>query len=731
MAVNRQENFLGQQRVDVPHLRAIESAVCYDFDVVGLTLTAGIPCVISGFEVLNYTTLVGNLASSLTIKTASSRIIHPLASDSGSFFQVPSSRADEVLNISNSRLQGSWTPNTANYLGIDLLRRTDTETVSNVKFLTTNPETETNKRVPLARTLDYVFTISTTPFSISPSICPLYIVQTDSNNSITSIRDARNLLFRNGSGGDSPSVNNPYGWPGTRNEATASNPLQAADRSIKSLKQWLNATMTRIQEIGGGEYWYSLTADRNIKMCQSGTFSSNGESFEWDGTNLHWKGIKFLFDNSTAYINEVTDQTADSSGLTNLNDGECIYVDLDRSTNRTVTGTNALLAQKAVLATLGSSGIPGQRWIIATRVGTKIFVRDQSFPVGSSVTVATTAHTGVLRTTINANGTISDPIAVGLADSATGRYSATCGGVSHNTDLGVTTLVSSGPLVIGRGSSAGDTGVFVQSNTEGSPVVLYGKSTYNTSARAAVEIIQGNSFSPTTTHFNDRIATFSHNLSNLPSDSGVLGSQALVSINADSSISMARATVLAHETENMGNMVVQKMFFRKDKQQYGDIYAIFGVGGNVDLFGNFNEGPTGTWTCKTNGALSPDLLQGVTPRTGMNVLARHINLSVTPNITDGFYTLTQVGDASHPTIFTRVSYIPLFHGVTVYNQATVGFWAQTFITLQTPDPIVADVTPLYFQATDPFQHVQYCIMWSNGTVTPIASGPPIKLYPTD
>ena len=33
MAVLRQEQFLGQSRIDVPHLRAIESGVAADFDV--------------------------------------------------------------------------------------------------------------------------------------------------------------------------------------------------------------------------------------------------------------------------------------------------------------------------------------------------------------------------------------------------------------------------------------------------------------------------------------------------------------------------------------------------------------------------------------------------------------------------------------------------------------------------------------------------------------------------
>lgn len=467
MAVNRQVNLLGQQRIDVPHVRSLESAVCYDFDAVGLMVTGGIPSVISGFDVSNYTTIVGTLASNLIINTASSRIVHPLASDSGSFFQVPSNRAAETINDNNDRVQGAWIAGTTNYIGVDLLRSADSTTATTVRFLTTNPDTETSKYVPLARTMDYKITISTVPFSVTPSICPLYIIVTDNSNTITAITDARTLLFSSFSGGDSPSFNNPFGWPGGRGRPTGVTALTAGDKSIRSLSQWRDAITTRLQEVGGGEYWYSLTADRNVRMVQGAPFfSSNGESLEWVSSNLHWKNIKFLFDNSTSWVNEVADQTTSSAGLTDLAEGECIYVDLDRGANHTVTGNNPLVAQKGILASLGGSAVPGQRWVIASRYNNEIFVKDQSYPVGSAFSVATVSHAGAIRTTINANGDISDPIAVGLGDSATALYTATCGGISHNRDLSVSTIVAVGDIVIGRGIDAGDESVILY--TEGS-----------------------------------------------------------------------------------------------------------------------------------------------------------------------------------------------------------------------------------------------------------------------
>jgi hypothetical protein len=722
MAVNRQVNFLGQQRVDVPHIRALESAVCYDFDAVGLMVTAGVPCVVNGFNVVNYATAVGSLVSQLVLSTAGGRIIHPLASDSGSFFQVPANRANEVISANNPRVIGAWTPGTVNYLGVDLLRTADTSTATSVRFLTTNPDTETTKTVPLARTMDYVFTISTTPFSVTPSICPVLIVTTDVRNTITVIKDARNLLFRLGAGGDSPSSNNPFGWPGGRNEGTGS--LVAGDRSITSLKQWMSATMTRLQEIGGGEYWYSLTADRNVRMTQEGVFVSNGESFEWDETNLHWQGIRFLFDNSTSYINEVANQTGSRPGLTDLLDGECIYVDLDRAVVHTIWGNNPLVAQKAALASLSGAATPGQRWVIASRIGSKIFVRDQSWPVGSAFKLASISAAGMIRTTINHNGDIPDPVAVGLADSIGAYYTATCGGISHNTDVGgiLASIGAGGDIVIGRGSAAGDGSVFIQSNTEAKPVVLYGKTNFDSSQSPAVKIIQGTYTSSSA----GRIVEFGVGTLGLASVADSSGTVA--SINEDGSIGLATADYVPVPGSTRvlpPDEIVNKIFFRTDKTYLHKVDAIFGTG--EGLFDGWISGPTGTWTSPTNRVLTSMELNGVTPSNGLRVLAQ-IPVTTNPQVLHGTYTITSIGSTSSKVILTKDT-TPLFNGAMVYNNASVGAFSKTFLKIITPDPIVSGTTPILFVPTGPDIRTLQYLMWPDGTTTPIAQSQPRIVIP--
>src|SRR5688572_11059469 len=285
MAVIRQANLLGQQRLDIPHLRSLEAAVAGDFDLLAGEILAGMdPLVVTGFETI--VASAGSPASSLLIRVAGSIILHPEASESGTIFKVPEDRAIETLNAANSRVPGSFTASSTNYVGVDLRRTADPTTADTVQFLDPETNLEAPKTVPLARTLDYVFVISTQDFSTTPGIAPLVKVVTDAFNNVSSIEDARNFIFRLGSGGAITDTQHAYTWPGGRGEVGDNSDFTAGDKAIGSQKEWMDAVMTRIWELGGGERWYSATADRNVKLLRTGAYFDNGEWFEWDGTNL-------------------------------------------------------------------------------------------------------------------------------------------------------------------------------------------------------------------------------------------------------------------------------------------------------------------------------------------------------------------------------------------------------------------------------------------------------------
>lgn len=435
----RQGNWLGQQRVDAPHIRAMESSVAADFDVLAGQMLAGAqPLVLKGLNIIT-TGAVGAQASSLQVRVAGALLMHMGASEAGTIFSVPASHADESLSSTNPNVSGSFTASQTNYVGLDLRREADDSTSDNVQFLEASTFKEVPKTVPLARTLNYRFVISTTDFASQPNVLPIAKVTTDANNNVSSVQDARHLLFRLGEGGDFPDTGSSYAWPGTRYENASGDVFAGGDKAIGSLKDWMNAIMSRLWEVGGGEYWYSATADRNVTMIWVGTPFATGENFLWAGGHLHWKGLKFVFDNSAGHYNDVKDQTANSTGLTDLADGECLYVDLDRT--RDLSGGDALVPAKAALVTLGTPLIPGSRQIIAWRVGANVFTRNWRYAVGTTFTPATTTSTGVVR--LNATPVSSTTPDVAVVDSSN-RVVAT--GLTRG-------VIGVGTLAIGAGAN--------------------------------------------------------------------------------------------------------------------------------------------------------------------------------------------------------------------------------------------------------------------------------------
>jgi hypothetical protein len=409
MSVLRQLNLLGQMRLDVPHLRSVESSIAADFDVVAGRVQAGdAPVVIRGFALANFAS--GTAANSVQLSTADGILYNVNASEAGTFLWVPADRNVETLNsATNPRVDGSFTAGQVNYIGLDLTRSSDPTTSDLAQFLDPNTLLESPKTVPLGRTLDYRIVISTTPFSASPNLVPIAKITTDSSNNVAapagSVQDARNILWRLGSGGDFPDRLSTFSWGQGRVEPTTGlNVFTGGDKSIQSQKGWMDAIMTRLWELGGGENWYSTTADRNVRMVRvpSPVFASTGDNFEFVGGNIRWQSLRIAFDNANGagvYFNTIVDQTSNLAGLTDIADGECIYVDIDRTSN------SALTAKKAALQTLSVPVIPGSRFIIAWRLAGNVYTRDSSLAVNVSFQPATSTVAGAVRLNQAANPT--------------------------------------------------------------------------------------------------------------------------------------------------------------------------------------------------------------------------------------------------------------------------------------------------------------------------------------
>ncbi len=420
MASIRELNILGQQRWDIPQIRLIESAVRGDFDLLsGKILAGSYPLIIRGFT-LSATT-AGSPATGIQVVVANGIVTNINATESGSLYAVPADRANETLTSTNGRVIGSFTASATNYVGLDLRRTADDTTSDIVQFLNATTILETSRVVPLARTLDYKLIISSTDFSSQPNITPIAKVVTTAGNTIDSVVDARQLMYRLGQGGSFPDQFGSYGWPGGRAESQTALDMAGGDKSILSGHDWFRSVMTRLWEVGGGEFWYSSTADRNVTMVWTGPTFANGENFDWDGNDLTWQGINFLFDNSSQYFNTVADQTTGLPGLTDLEDGDCIYVDLDRRVlvANGGLGVATLIAARAPLITLGPGDMPGARYVIAWRYGADVYTRNWRYPVGTTFSPATTAAQGVVKISRDYLGVVTaglsglnDPIAI-------------------------------------------------------------------------------------------------------------------------------------------------------------------------------------------------------------------------------------------------------------------------------------------------------------------------------
>lgn len=456
MSVLRQMNWLGQARVDVPHLRSLESSIAGDFDtLVGRLLGASKALVVRGFELTSIGT--GAIATSIQVQVADAIVVNLNASESGSFLWVPKDRAPETLNAAtNSKVLGNFVPSQTNYVGVDFIRQADTTTTDIVQFYTPSSSGETPRNVPLARTLDYQLVISTTPFSSTSNVVPIALVVTDAANLIVSVMDARSMLTRLGVGGDAPNGQSVFAWPQGRTESSIT--FSGGDKGIWSVKDWFDAVMHRLWELGGGTNWYSPTADRDVRLTRNAasTFTSTGDNFEFVADDLHWKGLSIVFTNSNTagvYYNLIQDQLVDAASLTDLANGECLFVELNRTSNAT------LVAQKTTLNSFGTGATPGSRWIIAWRSSTgDVYTRDSNFPVNTVVLPATTVAIGGVRLGYTA-GTPATPTVLPLdANNAiqigTGSYLT----VGNNTAL-TATAQGTGTAIRGNGGSGGGIGV--------------------------------------------------------------------------------------------------------------------------------------------------------------------------------------------------------------------------------------------------------------------------------
>lgn len=347
MAIQRRVNWLSQQRVDLPDLRAIESAASNDQDQLIQAFVTGTAqgYVLRGFEIA-MAGAIGGASNALSVLVDPGAVMHIAASQSGTTYLVPAATPPQQLNsATNNIVDGAFAPNAINYVGIDYERFLDDTTTAQVYLWDPTTNTETIENAPRASILRYRFKITTTTWAAN--VLPIATVTTDAGNNVVSITDARWLLFRLATGGANPNPLYQYPFAAGRSENPSTstsngvNPFQGGDKQLDNLKAWMNAVMTCIQEVKGTSYWYSpasagsitnLREDLGNTAITSRGFIAHGKI---PGTNTFTAAGQMNWDQDI-YLNVIGSRLAYkiaanlSSTDVSLADGEAAYITLVR-----------------------------------------------------------------------------------------------------------------------------------------------------------------------------------------------------------------------------------------------------------------------------------------------------------------------------------------------------------------------------------------------------------------
>ncbi len=281
------------ERTDLPDLLSIDSYSAGDWQFFMKTLVGeDTPYIIKGFDIINPVQSIGTQSCSIDI--ADSAMYYP-GSSAGSFFYglpagnpnaqplVPELRKNATNYVyltfstenTSADTRAFWDPDANGGAGSEFTQEINTESVIIVQVNVSTGSFPDNT-VPVAIV------------NVGPSV-------------ITSIEDARPMMFRLGSGGIAPNPNNRYAWralpsapyerletPITLTSTSGQNPFEGGDKNIQSMKEWMDAVMTKLAELGGSQYWYADTSSYGLVSifhdALATTFKSKGQ-YQYSSSN--------------------------------------------------------------------------------------------------------------------------------------------------------------------------------------------------------------------------------------------------------------------------------------------------------------------------------------------------------------------------------------------------------------------------------------------------------------
>jgi hypothetical protein len=276
------------ERLDLPDLLSIDSYTAGDFKYLlkGLVNDTK-PYILKGFEVINPNNAIGS--TNIAIEIADSVVVYP-GSSAGPFYHglpagdplaqplVPELRKNATNYVyltfstfdTSADTRAFWDPDKDGGVGGEFTQDVNTESVLQVQ-------------------------VNVSVASFPDNVIPICKVVTGPTV-INSIQDCRDMMFRLGTGGINPDPFNTYAFrplpsapyardepPTTMTSALDPNPFEGGDKNIISLKEWMDAVMTKLKEIGGTNFWYESVLGSGVTVtgifqdALASTFKSKGQ----------------------------------------------------------------------------------------------------------------------------------------------------------------------------------------------------------------------------------------------------------------------------------------------------------------------------------------------------------------------------------------------------------------------------------------------------------------------
>ena len=349
------------ERLDLPDFLSIDSYTQGDFKYLMRSFVGDEkPYILRGFDVINPGSTIGT--QNISIRVADSVVYYP-ESAAGPFFH-----GLEEGNAQAAPLVPELRKNATNYV---YLTFTTTDAAKDTRgFWDPDKEAgvggEFTQDVNTQTVLSITANVSVSAFP--EDTVPVAIV-TVGANFVTDVTDARDMMFRLGSGGLSPNPLSTYQFRSLptasfqRSEPNVSmtnaldpNSFQGGDKNIQSLKEWMDVVMTKLLELSGTTYWYEDTSTFNlVNIFKDALASSIKSKGEWQSSSATAGLMTWTED---IVLQSVTDKrnVMVRAGNKTLTDGQVMYIDQTRDTaiNTGSVSVDWINAINYVNGTLGS-----------------------------------------------------------------------------------------------------------------------------------------------------------------------------------------------------------------------------------------------------------------------------------------------------------------------------------------------------------------------------------------